>query len=227
MPIPRRVIVSLVGGAALVLAAPVILTTPTAFAAEPKPRAIERPTEALAKLLAAFKRVPGISADFQEEKHIALLKTPLESSGKVYFHPPSSLARLVEKPRRSHLVISGRRIVVKEDGVRKEVDLSDKPALRALINSLLHVLSGNREQLLADYEAEFEGSSDAAWKLVLTPKKADLKSLVQSFTFEGDGLVLGRLRVLEATGDETRTKFLNVDTARKFSAEEIARFFDI
>jgi hypothetical protein len=218
---PRRALLSLLGAATLVLRAR------PALADQPKPRTIQRPSEALKKLLAEFKRVPGIAADFEEKKHIALLKTPLESSGKVYFHPPQSLARLVEKPRPSHLVISGRRIVVKEDGVRREVDLSDKPALRALINSLLHVLSGNREQLLRDYEAQFEGTSDTTWKLVLLPRNNDLKNLVQSFTFEGDSLVLSRLRVLEASGDETVTKFSNVDTARKFSTEEIARFFDI
>lgn len=235
MPTRRRLLVGVVSlstvsfaavaFAAVSLSSLVWITN--APAEPPTPRTITSPSEALERLLSEFRKVPGISADFEEEKRIALLKTPLKSSGTVYFHPPHSLARVVKKPRASHLVVDGKRIVVKEEGVRKEVDLSDKPALRALVNSLLHVLSGEKKRLLADYNVDFEGRADGNWKLEMEPKNSDLKNLVTTFTFRGTGLTLSELRILEATGDETITKFSNVDTARKFTTKEISRIFDI
>lgn len=182
---------------------------------------------ALGELLAKFRKCKGLSADYEEEKNIALLAVPLKSSGRVYFHPPSSLARITEKPKKSHLVIRGERIVVKEGNVRREVDLSDKPALRGLIGSLLHLLSGNEEKLLADYDTHFAEEGADSWRLELVPKSAEVRSMVESFRMKGDGLKLRELTIKETNGDETITRFSKVDTNRKFTEAEIARIFEI
>lgn len=181
----------------------------------------------LRALLSDFRRCPGLEAHFSEEKNIILLAAPLRSSGKVYFHPPQSLARVVEKPRPSHLVVSRTKIVVKEDNVRKEVDFSDKPALRGLISSLLHVLSGDEERLTADFETHFLEEGAASWRLRLVPKAAALRRLIESLAFSGKALKLSELRVKEANGDETVTRFSDVNEKRKFTKSEIKQYFEI
>ncbi len=181
----------------------------------------------LRELLNEFRKCPGLEADFEEEKNIVLLAAPLKSSGKVYFHPPHSLARVVEKPRRSHLVLKGNKIVVIEDKVRREVDLSDKPALRGLISSLLSVLAGDEKKLLADYESHFVEEGAGGWRLQLTPRDASLKRLVRLLSFAGKDLELSELRVMETSGDETITRFSKVNTRRRFSAGEIRTIFEI
>lgn len=181
----------------------------------------------LSELLAAFRKCPGLSADFIEEKHIVLLGAPLKSSGRIYFHPPYHIARVTEKPNKSHLVVSGKKIVVKEGNSRKEVDLSDKPALRDLIGSLLHLLSGDEQQLRANYEVNFRQEKSTEWHLVLFPRNSAVKKLVESFSFAGSGIVLRELRVKEKNGDESITRFSSVNTERKFSAKEIAQIFEI
>jgi outer membrane lipoprotein-sorting protein len=181
----------------------------------------------LSELLSAFRKCPGLSADFQEDKRIQLLAAPLKSSGRIYFHPPHRIARVTEKPHKSHLVVSGKKIVVKEDGARREVDLSDKPALRELIGSLLHLLAGDEQKLLSDYEVSFRQQDGALWHLQLIPKNPIVKKLVESFSFSGQGIVLHELRVKEKNGDESITRFSSVDTRRKFSPVEIAQIFEI
>ena len=182
---------------------------------------------ALEELLSRFQNCPGLSADFEEEKNIVLLAAPLMSSGQVFYHPPHSLARIVEKPKRSHLVVTKKRIVIKEDGQRKEVDLSDKPALRALITSLISVLSGDKKSLLANYDTHVVEEGADAWRLGLVPKGPDLKRWIDSFTLSGTGLALKELRIKESSGDETITRFSNVNAKRKFEKAEIAKIFDI
>lgn len=180
----------------------------------------------LRELLGAFRKCPGLEARFSEEKTIALLAAPLKSSGKVYFYPPKSLARIVEKPRRSHLVLKGAKIIVREDKDRREIDFSDKPALRGLIGSLLHILTGDEERLAADYHVHFEEDS-AGWRLELKPKPESLRKLVSGLSFSGRELKLLDLRVKEASGDETVTRFSEVNEKRTFSAAEIKEYFEI
>lgn len=197
-----------------------------AQAEKPPAQAESLPTR-LRALLSDFKKCPGVSAHFSEEKNIVLLSAPLKTSGKIYFHPPHSLARVVESPRKSHVVITGTKIVIKEDNVRKEVDFSNKPALRGLITSLLHILAGDAERLTADYEAQFVEEGATGWRLVLIPKKDELRRLVSSLTFSGKELKLTELRVKEANGDETVTRFSNVNEKRTFTKAEIAQYFEI
>lgn len=181
----------------------------------------------LRELLGDFRKCPGLEAQFLEEKNIILLAAPLKSSGKVYFHPPHSLARIVEKPRPSHMVVKAAKIIVKEGNVRKEVDFSDKPAMRGLISGLLHILAGDEERLVADYEPHFSEEGSAGWRLRLEPKQAALRRLIASLAFSGKGLKLSELRVKEANGDETVTRFSNVNEKRKFTKPEIKQYFEI
>lgn len=181
----------------------------------------------LKQLLDKFKAMSGLSADFKEEKHIALLAAPLYSSGTVYFHPPHSLARIVTQPQASHLVLTGKRIVVKDKDGRHEVDMSDKPALQGLINSLLHVLSGNEESLVSAYKIHFVDAGKGTWSLTLTPKSRSVRGMIKSFTLAGEALKLSELRVKEASGDETITRFSNVNEKRQFTRDEIRRLFEI
>jgi outer membrane lipoprotein-sorting protein len=181
----------------------------------------------LRELLTQFQSCPGLEAQFSEEKNIVLLSAPLRSSGKIYFRPPQSLARITDKPRVSHVVVNDQKIVVKEDKVRKEIDFSDKPALAGLIGSLLRVLAGDAERLAADYSAEFSEEGTVGWRLRLVPKKADLARLIEALTFLGKDLKLSELRVKEANGDETVTRFSNVNEKRKFTPAEVKQYFEI
>lgn len=180
----------------------------------------------LRELLTAFGRCPGLEANFTDEKKIALLAAPLTSSGKVYFYPPKSLARVVEKPRRSHLVVLGAKIIVREGSQRREVDFSDKPALRGLIGSLLHILAGNAERIESDYHADFKEDT-SGWHLELKPKNTDLRKLLAGLSFSGQDLRLSELRIKEANGDETVSRFSEVNVKRTFSPAEIKEYFEI
>lgn len=178
-------------------------------------------------LLTSFRQSPGIEAHFEEKKSIALLAVPLTQSGLVLFQAPSSLARIVEKPTPSHVVLRGDRIVARDGSGRRSLDLSDKPALRALVGSLQHLLAGNESQLLDNYGVTMTGQAAQDWTLVLVPLKSELKKMLQSLSLEGNGISISNLKVLEANGDVTSTRFSRVNTQRRFSPDEVKRYFAI
>ena len=64
----------------------------------------------LSALLAGMRSSPGVVARFTETRELALLSSPLEAAGTIYFVPPSRLVRIVTKPGRSRLVVDGDKV---------------------------------------------------------------------------------------------------------------------
>ncbi len=186
----------------------------------------ELPVE-LKRVLKNFRSCPGLEARFEEKKHIALLAAPLTQRGKIYFYPPNKLARLTTEPRPSHIVLSGNRVIARDESGRRSIDLSDKPSLRELVHSILHVLAGNELHLMVNYKHEFSGSSDKTWSLKLVPRNEKVLNMVRSFSFLGKRSQLHELHVLEANGDKSFTRFSKINDRRKFSKSELKKFFKI
>ena len=59
----------------------------------------------LEKLLEEFRKSPGFSANFVEEKRILLLKEPVRNEGRMYFAQPRSFARWVDRPFPSQVLL--------------------------------------------------------------------------------------------------------------------------
>lgn len=183
----------------------------------------------LDELLDAFRTSPGLSARFVEEKHIALLNAPLESAGALYFLPPHKLARHVERPKPSVLLLDGARLRIADKDGSRSMDLSKSPALAALVQSFAQVLRGDRSALEDNYRVELRHEvtepSGTRWRLRLTPRKQPLDRMVKHLELTGSRLVMTSLTVEEPNGDRTITRFSDVRPRRRFSEEERKRFF--
>lgn len=189
------------------------------------------PIERLEDVLALFRKSTGWSARFVEEKHIALLKAPLTSQGMLYYLPTDRLARHVDKPKPSRLLLDGDRVTVADEGGSRTLDLSRSPALAALVQSFVQVLRGDRQALDANYEVEFRAPAAEAkgeaqrWSVVLKPRSDKLAKMVRSLEVSGVGERVEGLVVVEASGDRSVTRFSEVRTNRRFSEEEQKRIF--
>ncbi len=182
--------------------------------------------QALDGLLDAFRKSPGVSARFTEEKHIALLKKPLTSQGSLYFLSPDKLARHVESPKRSVVLLEGNELRISDGKGVRTVDLTKNAAIAALVRSFVHLLHGDRAALERDFHVDFSDRGES-WLLRLTPKAAPLDKLVDVISVSGQGLVLREMAVMEPSGDRTLTRFSEVNTARRFSDEEKKRLFTL
>jgi len=182
---------------------------------------------ALGDLLARFARLPGLSAHFREEKHIALLAAPLINEGTLYFAPPGRLVRHTERPARSTLLVEGDRITVGEGGEVRSLELARSPALRVFVEGFVHLLSGDREGLERDFELSFEPGDGERWRLVLRPRAVEVQRMVQRLEARGTGVILDSLEIDEASSDRTVTTFFEVNAHRRFSSSELARLFRV
>jgi len=188
----------------------------------------QRPPDAPA-LLAAFAKMEGMEARFEEEKHLALLAAPLKSEGRLYFMAPGHLSRVVEKPRRSEVRISPTELLVKgEDGVER-IDLRQSDDVRAFVTSLVSVFRGDEEALESAYDVGYvaDPTNDRAWTLTLTPRRDPLTKLMKLLRIKGTGLHVKTIEVIEPSGDRTVTRIVEVDVKRRFTAVEKEQRFGI
>lgn len=203
---------------------------PRAAAQEPpgarEPQAAQEPGSPVGALLARFQRMRGLSASFREERRLALLDVPLVEEGRMYFAPPGRLARHVDRPAPSSLVIEQGRLRLWDGKTTRELALDRSPVARELVAGFLLILAGDEPGLRKLYEIELSAlPGEDHWRLVLRPRQKPLSDAIARLEFTGRGLVVEKLLLVETGGDETETTFSEVDPDHAFAPEEAARVF--
>jgi hypothetical protein len=212
----------------IVATAGALLAGAAALSLQPAAAGVDAGASELEALGRRFAAMPGLSARFEEEKRLSLLRAPLKSQGTLYYAPPDRIARRVEQPAASTWVLHGDQLYIAEPKGVRSVDLTTQPALRPLIDALRLVLTGDLPALRDRFEVDFGASTapGGTWRLRLVPRPGPLRDLVTAIEVTGVDEILSTLRVLEVGGDETVNRFSDVDPARHFSEIELARFFD-
>ena len=216
-----------------VLALPVVLLLSLSARAAPRahrdPAPAKRAAPSLAELLAEWKRAPGLSARFREEKHLAMLDAPLVNEGTIHFAPPQRLARRTlsrRSPRRCSSTATSSSSATPTAG---RASISARTPWRDCSSTASsRLLAGDREGL----ERYFPSSSHrarrtagAGWQLTLVPKVSPMDKVIKELTFEGEGLVLREMEIRETSGDWTRTTFTDVDVNHRYTPAEQDRIF--
>jgi len=174
-------------------------------------------------LLSEWAVSPGFRASLTEERHLALLRAPLISSGVLAFIPPDRFVRRIAAPVPSLLVIDGTTLRYEGDGERGSVDLAGNPLFRVLVAGARKLFSGESDALKEAFDVTWmvEGAPGAGWEIGLRPRQAGLREHVTRIVLSGRGTTLERLQIVEASGDETRMQLRDVEMQHAFEAEEI------
>ena len=177
-------------------------------------------------LLAGFAAMPGLQAEFREEKSMALLAEPLINEGSLHF-AGGKLARHVTKPVASSVLITDGLLEFGDSSGKESIDLDANPVVRLFVDSFVHIFAGDRAALEQLYAIQFSPNEDGTWILVLRPRMSPIDKVIDRVILEGKDLAVAKMRILEIGGDETLTIFSKVDTAKKYSARELADVFRV
>lgn len=181
----------------------------------------------LESLLREFAALPGLEARFREEKRIALLALPVRSEGRIWFAHPDRLMRRVETPDPSAALIADGQLRMRSGERTEELRIDTHPVLRGFVESFRAVLAGDQATLERFYTARLTPGEGGAWTLRLLPRDEALRGFVREIHMRGHGVVMEEMRMVEVSGDETRTEFYEVSTTRRFSPAEAGRIFRI
>ena len=180
----------------------------------------------LPELCERLAEVPGLYAEFREEKYMALLEDPLVDEGTLHFAPPRRMARHTLRPRASTVLIDRQQMRFGDASRQEALDLQSNPTLRMFVDGFLLLWEGDLERLRELFEVSFS-SEGARWHLTLRPRRAPLSDVIAALSFEGEGVVLSRMVLEEVGGDRTVTTYHAVDAAHVYDEAEIARVFRI
>ncbi|MCL2428610.1 MAG: outer membrane lipoprotein carrier protein LolA, partial [Alphaproteobacteria bacterium] len=108
--------------------------------------------------MARLAAVAASRASFIEEKHIAALREPLKSQGELLYRRPSHLEKITTTPIHESLMVDGGRLSVQADGRQPVlIDLASEPEIRALVEAVRGILSGDIASLRRSYDVSMEG----------------------------------------------------------------------
>lgn len=180
----------------------------------------------LEALLAAYKNMAGLEAEYVEHKYMSLLAQPLESHGHIYFARPAYLLRKVDKPFASSVVITDKEVRISDDQGQKTIDLQSRADVRPFVESLVWLLSGNAAALQKAYSAQFVADQNQqGWQLSLTPKGPPLSRIISRMQIKGEGLQVKSIEVHETSGDKSIMTIVAANPERSFSDEERTQLF--
>jgi hypothetical protein len=206
------------------LMVPAAVQADTASASPSPPDARASDVADLDGLLSACAKMPGLVARFNEEKQIALLAVPLRSSGTLHFARGRGLVRHTAPPSKQSVLVTDKELVFWDGKAVKRVSLASSATVDAFARSFSMILAADRAGLEKSFSIDF-ARGGGSWTLKLVPKGADLKNVIGSIELEGRGVVLSTLKVREANGDVSTTRFTDVDTAKRYTDEEADRLF--
>lgn len=171
--------------------------------------------------------MPGLFAEFREEKRITLLREPLVSQGSIYFAPPDRLARLTHSPAPSAILLIGDRIAYEDRGERGSIDIDSHPMIRGMSDIFRALLAGDGDALRTVFEVQSLPRDGEGWEITLRPRHAPMRDSISAIRVQGTDAHLTELHIAERSGDETTMEFSAVDTERRFSADEVAKIFGL
>jgi len=171
-----------------------------------------------------MRQSAGVTAEFVEEKHIALLSAPLSSRGWIYFAPPDALLRITTQPSDTRLLISRDDVRYRDDAGADRFDITANSVARQFVENFLVLFTGDLERLGERYDIESH-FDDQRWRLGLRPLRTPFDRLVESVALVGRGDVLESIEMIEKDGDRTVTRIVEMNRQRVFSREELERMF--
>jgi Outer membrane lipoprotein carrier protein LolA-like len=139
---------------------------------------------------------------FIEEKFVAILDKPVESSGELLYDAPDRLEKRTLKPKPESLVLVGGTVTAQRGRHQYVLDLKQYPQVIPFIESIRATLAGDRAALERVFKLSFTGDYQH-WSLGLVPLDSKLATTVKEIHIAGDQDELHTVEIQEADGDHS------------------------
>ncbi len=176
------------------------------------------PEQILALIKKQSEVTNSIQAEFKEEKHLSYLKEPQLSTGLFYYQKNDKMRWEQHKPFDYALLINGDKMIVRDNGVTKDISSSARVAGR-MRNMLLDLVRGDF-QSPGTFTTKVMENKDA-YQIILIPNDKRMKNYYEEIQmiFSRKSLLLRELAFLEKKGNRTVTRFYNEKINQKISSD--------
>jgi hypothetical protein len=151
-------------------------------------------------LVRSLAQQPPTRTPFAEARFSPMLDRPLLVSGTLGWDGGQRLRRDVTQPYKENTLIANGEVAMTRPGhATRHFSLDRAPQLRALLQSMVAVLSGDPKPIEGLFDARVDGTT-ASWTLTLTPLQASLRHDLTYLRLDGGNHTLHCLETVEAKG---------------------------
>ena len=165
---------------------------------------------------------PNMTGDFVQEKNLKNSSRPMKSSGKFIFSPDGLLWK-TEKPFSSSMVVTKKFIrQTNSKGVSNVQDISQDQIFSNISLMLTSIFNGNSQEILKVFDVKFS-SSEKNWTVLLTPKDAQISSVIKSLELSGilsEYAVIQKMVMTELSESSTVYNLLNMKFPKELSQND-------
>ncbi|GAA5169938.1 LolA-related protein [Viridibacterium curvum] len=154
----------------------------------------------LAELMGLLAQTRSARATFVEQKFIAVLDKPVESSGELAFTAPDVLEKRTLQPKQEAITLRGNEITLERGKRSMIVSLQDYPDAAVFVESIRATLAGDQKALESVWRVEADGTL-ARWTLRLTPINAN--AYVSRIRMQGTRNDVKQIEIEQKDGDRS------------------------
>lgn len=185
--------------------------------------AVAAAPDLLAQIGAQLEQHAVVRAKFVQTRQMVALKRPVVSRGRMVFSRRDGVVWLVEGPLKVGYWLSEQRVVeVTADGVRREQNMSDNPAMAQVGRLMRAMLGAQVEALREPFEIKAQGALNQ-WDIELMPRQTQLAQYIKALRISG-GRYIDTLRIEERSGDVTTIRFADSLSSNETTPAELAAF---
>ncbi|MBD3582174.1 LolA family protein [Flavobacterium selenitireducens] len=161
------------------------------------------------KVNAASATIKTMTTDFVQYKHMDFLAKDVETSGKMAFKEPNSLAWQYKKPYNYSIVFKSGKIFINDEGKKSQMDAKSNKTFSKINKLIVGSVSG---QMFDDKEFAISYYKSAGFDIArFVPKDASLKKYIKQveLSFDKKEGTVEQVRLLESETDYTKIVFKN------------------
>lgn len=141
-------------------------------------------------------------ASFTEQKSIAMLERPVESSGELFYTAPDHLEKRTLQPKAESMQLDGGTLRIVQGDKNYVLQLQRYPEIAVFIASIRGTLAGDRQALEQNYQLRLTGNRQD-WTLTLIPEGDKARKIVAEIRISGADNVLRSIKIQQADGDSS------------------------
>jgi outer membrane lipoprotein-sorting protein len=169
--------------------------------------------DVLTHITAHLVKTPITQGNFQQEKHLKILRRPLISTGTFTYHQSKGVTWKTLTPIPSVLMINESKLLTGQG----------EQAVPAAFGNVFKALLGGELNRLAKGFDMTGTEEKTSWQLQLKPKDELLKKIISTILVSGD-TELRLLEIQEVTGNQTRISFTKITHPDHLSNEQQSDF---
>jgi len=155
------------------------------------------------------KNITSIVCDFVQERHLSAMTQPLVSAGNFWFKKPASVRWEYTKPFQYLIILTKKKVFVKEDNSQQEYDMQSGSVFQNLGEIMFSFILGDLDAAEKDYNIEYRENRELYF-VKLIPKNLQNAAMTRiELYFDKKDFSLSKIIMFEADNEFTSIAFTN------------------